>query len=90
MSPISGDAHTQPHKKSQQEDTTMNDLFTQLANDLRPQDDTTISNPMFKTLTPTEVESYRQWARENYTRMEPIRGIWHPVVQAECVKMNTE
>jgi len=43
---------------------------------------------MFKTLTPNEEESYRQWARDNYTPMKPIPGIWHPVVQDECAKMN--
>ena len=39
-------------------------------------------------LTEQEKETFRRWARENYTRFSEIKGIWHPIVQAECVKMN--
>lgn len=45
---------------------------------------------LFKTLTEEEKPAYRQWARENYKPFDPIKGIWHPVVQEECVKMNEE
>ena len=45
---------------------------------------------LFKTLTEKEKEEYRKWARENYERFSEISGVWHPVVQAECVKMNEE
>lgn len=45
---------------------------------------------LFKTLTADEVPAYKQWARENYKVFSEIRGIWHPEVQAECVKMNAE
>lgn len=34
--------------------------------------------------------SLRSWARSNYKVYEPIQGIWHPVVQLECVLMNME
>jgi hypothetical protein len=43
---------------------------------------------LFRELTDGEKEDFRQWARENYKPYDPILGIWHPVVQEECVKMN--
>lgn len=45
---------------------------------------------MFRKLSPKEEQEFRTWARENYNVYEPIKGIWHPVVQDECVKMNAE
>ena len=45
---------------------------------------------MFRKLESNEEQEFRQWARENYKRLEPIPGIWHPVIQAECAKMNAE
>ena len=45
---------------------------------------------LFKQLTASDVEAYRAWARENYKPLSEIKGIWHPVVQAECVKINEE
>ena len=42
----------------------------------------------WKSLSEEEEQIYRQWARDNYTPMEPINGVWHPVVQEECVLMN--
>jgi alpha-ketoglutarate-dependent taurine dioxygenase len=45
---------------------------------------------LYKSLTPEEEARFRQWARENYQTYEPILGVWHPAVQDECVKMNTE
>jgi hypothetical protein len=44
----------------------------------------------FKRLTPEEEKTHRQWARDNYTALQPIEGVWHPVVQDECVRMNEE
>lgn len=32
----------------------------------------------------------RRWARENYEPFTPIQGVWHPIVQAECVTINEE
>jgi hypothetical protein len=43
---------------------------------------------MFKQLTEEETAEYRKWARENYEPFGPIKGIWHPVVQQECVEIN--
>ncbi len=45
-------------------------------------------NPLFKSLTDEEEKQYREWARKTYKRFEPIKGIWHPVVQDECKKIN--
>ena len=45
---------------------------------------------LFKTLSDEEQKEYRKWARENYVVYEPIKGIWHPIAQEECVRMNAE
>ncbi len=45
---------------------------------------------MFKTLTPDEEKQFRQWARDNYQPHTEIAGIWHPVIQDECVKINAQ
>jgi len=44
----------------------------------------------FKKLNRSEAKEYKQWAREKYKPFSTIEGIWHPVVQLECVKINTE
>ncbi len=45
---------------------------------------------LFKILNEVEIDEYRQWARENYKPFAPIKGVWHPVIQVECVLMNIE
>jgi len=45
---------------------------------------------LFKTLSEVEEMKYRQWARNNYKPLHEIKGVWHPSVQDECVKMNSE
>lgn len=45
---------------------------------------------LFRDLDEAEAASFRKWARGNYTPGDPISGVWHPTVQAECVKMNAE
>ena len=45
---------------------------------------------MFKILTEKEETEYRQWAHENYQPLTPINGVRHPIVQAECVRINGE
>jgi len=45
---------------------------------------------IFKILTSQEEKSFRQWARDNYKPLSDIKGIWHPVVQHECAKINQE
>lgn len=42
----------------------------------------------FRTLTPVEESKFRKWAHENYEPGSEIKGIWHPVIQAECVEIN--
>jgi hypothetical protein len=43
-----------------------------------------------ETMTAEEIQSFRDWARQNYTPLQPISGLWHPLVQAECTLMNEE
>ena len=45
---------------------------------------------IFRILTEIEKSEFKQWARDNYKVFTPIKGMWHPVVQEECVKMNIE
>lgn len=41
-------------------------------------------------LSDEEKETFRTWARNNYKVFSPINGVWHPITQEECVKMNAE
>lgn len=43
---------------------------------------------LFRDLS--EQEEFRRWARKNYVAFTPIPGIWHPVVQDECRRINEE
>ena len=45
---------------------------------------------LFSHLTPEQERKFRQWARENYKPFDPIDGVWHPVVQDECVQINAD
>ena len=45
---------------------------------------------LFKELTTEEEDVFRQWARDNYEAFAEIKGVWHPVVQDECVKINDQ
>ena len=45
---------------------------------------------LFRNLTTKEEDEFRQWARDNYEPFSEIKGVWHPVVQDECVKINQE
>jgi len=44
----------------------------------------------FKQLSSEEESEFRKWARDNYKPFTDISGVWHPVVQDECKKMNEE
>ena len=41
-------------------------------------------------LTPSEIITYRKWARANYTPGDSISILWHPTIQEECKVMNFE
>jgi hypothetical protein len=43
---------------------------------------------LFERLTLAQETEMKRWARENYKRLEPIDGTWHPIVQHECATMN--
>lgn len=45
---------------------------------------------MFRQLTEQEKSKFRQWARVNYIPHTEINSVWHPVVQAECHRINEE
>jgi hypothetical protein len=43
---------------------------------------------LFRELEDEEVEDFKKWARENYTPFAEIKGVWHPIVQQECIDIN--
>ena len=45
---------------------------------------------LYRKLDAEEEASFRKWARENYIPLEPICGLWHPVIQEECTRINSE
>lgn len=45
---------------------------------------------IYRKLTAAQEAEFRAWARNNYKPDSPISGIWHPIVQAECVAINLE
>lgn len=44
----------------------------------------------FRKLSRDEEALFRTNARAVYQPFTPIDGVWHPVYQAECVRMNAE
>ena len=45
---------------------------------------------LFRDLNPEEVKKFQQSARDNYKPFDPISGVYHPIYQAECTKINQE
>jgi len=45
---------------------------------------------LYRELTAEEEKKFRAWARKNYATYSDIKGVWHPVVQDECRRMNEE
>ena len=45
---------------------------------------------VFRDIKGEEARQFKQWARDNYAVFTPINGLWHPLIQAECVEMNRE
>jgi hypothetical protein len=45
---------------------------------------------IFRELTHDEEKEFRAWARQNYHQYDDIKGVWHPVVQDECRRINAE
>ena len=45
---------------------------------------------VFRAVEGEEASQFKQWARDNYAVFTPINGLWHPIIQAECVEMNRE
>jgi hypothetical protein len=44
----------------------------------------------FRELSEQEAREFKKWARKNYKPYDDIKGLWHPLIQLECVRMNTE
>ena len=44
---------------------------------------------IFKELDPTEIKSFKEWAWDFYKPGDVIDELWHPVIQAECQKINS-
>ncbi len=46
---------------------------------------------MFRTLSGSEEQEFRQWARENFDpNKDDVNSVWHPVIQDECADMISE
>lgn len=45
---------------------------------------------VYKALLRTETLAFQMEARRTYKPFEPIQGIWHPIYQLECVRINHE
>ena len=45
---------------------------------------------LFKDLTSQEETEFRTWAKENYVPFNDIKGIWHPIIQDECRRINEQ
>ena len=43
---------------------------------------------LFKELDPSEIKSFQDWAWDFYKPGDVINELWHPVIQAECEKIN--
>ena len=44
---------------------------------------------LFKELDPSEIKSFQDWAWDFYKPGDVIDELWHPVIQAECEKINS-
>ena len=42
----------------------------------------------FRKLDLKEEQRFRREARKDYGPFTPISGLWHPIYQDECVKIN--
>ena len=49
-----------------------------------------LPDSFFRKLNEQEVEEFKAWARSNFHPGDKIQDTWHPVVRAECHKMEEE
>jgi len=45
---------------------------------------------LFRELDENEKQEFRKWAQDNYKPFTDIKGIWHPIVQEEYIKINKD
>jgi hypothetical protein len=50
----------------------------------------THGEPQFKELDGDEIILFKDWARRNYVKGDPINPMWHPVIRQECEVINGE
>ena len=43
---------------------------------------------LFRKLGKLETQEFKQWARDNHVAGQPINPAWHPVVRAECARID--
>jgi hypothetical protein len=43
-----------------------------------------------RDISPKKIIEFQQWARENYVPGSMINGVWHPIIQRECVQINED
>ena len=51
-------------------------------------DEEAMPDSFFRQLNDTEIEEFRQWARDNHKAGDKIEGIWHPAVREECRRID--
>ena len=44
----------------------------------------------FRELSETEVEEFKQWARDNHKIGDEVSEVWHPVIRKECKLIDEE
>ena len=45
---------------------------------------------LFRKLGEEETEEFKQWASDTYVVGDKISSVWHPVVVAECERINAD
>jgi hypothetical protein len=53
-------------------------------------DNDTLPDSFFRHLNAKEVGEFLQWARDNHQPGQQISGCWHPIVRAECERIDSE
>lgn len=46
-----------------------------------------MDDTFFRTLTADEEQTFRQWARDNWSPGDEVNELWHPVVRDEIAKI---
>ena len=52
--------------------------------------DQTLPDSFFRDLDAKEIESFKQWARDNHHPGAETSGLWHPIIREECKRIDKE